>query len=56
MWKVEEYDFSIKKEIRIIAEDQELIRMMKAGSFNRFVDRTPVCRKWMDSVIRAAAG
>jgi len=56
MWKVEEYDFSIKKEIRIIIEDHELIRMMKAGSFDRFVNQSRVSRMWVDSVIRAAAG
>jgi len=56
MWKVEEYDVDIMNEIGLIAEDQELIRMMKAGSFDRFVNQTPVSRKWVDSVIRAAAG
>jgi len=56
MWKVEEYDVDIMNEIGLIAEDHELIRMMKAGSFDRFVNQTPVCRKWVDSVIRAAAG
>ena len=42
------------EEHRLVAEDKELVRMMKAGNFDRFIGDNRYSRNWMDSVIRAS--
>jgi len=55
-WMLDDVYEHITYEIILIAQDKELVRMMKAGNFDRFIGDDREMRAWMESIIRAAGG
>jgi len=55
-WMIEVYGVSIWNEPGMVAEDEELVRLIKAGTFDAFMGQDVNAREWVDAVVQASGG